>query len=116
MTPLRDPFVDTLLDFNGEQVVFESGHRVKYEAVQVPVSSEKPHGLDYSLKLLDPNGRRLVCFDNAHRVKGQKHGEPQDHRHQGSSRKPYVYQDAGTLFADFWKAVDAVLKAEGVIP
>jgi hypothetical protein len=30
--------------------------------------------------------------------------------------RPYEYQDAATLLADFWKKVDAVLREKGVIP
>jgi hypothetical protein len=30
--------------------------------------------------------------------------------------RPYEYQDAATLLADFWEAVDAVLRERGVIP
>ena len=30
--------------------------------------------------------------------------------------RPYDYQDAATLLADFWAEVDAVLKQRGVIP
>jgi hypothetical protein len=30
--------------------------------------------------------------------------------------KSYDYQDAATLLADFWQAVDAVLKERGAIP
>ncbi len=29
--------------------------------------------------------------------------------------KPYAYQDAATLLADFWQLVDAVLKERGVL-
>ena len=30
--------------------------------------------------------------------------------------KPYDYQDAASLIADFWSTVDAVLRDRGVIP
>ena len=29
--------------------------------------------------------------------------------------KPYAYEDAATLLADFWQAVDAVLKERGAL-
>jgi hypothetical protein len=35
---------------------------------RLPVSLEKPHGVDYSLTLHGPEGERLVGFDNAHRA------------------------------------------------
>jgi hypothetical protein len=37
-----------------------------------------------------------------------------DHRHRLQTVKPYAYKDAATLLADFWQAVDAVLKERGV--
>ena len=63
-----------------------------------------------------PPGERLVGFDNAHPVAGQKRGEPQDHRHRLRTIRSYEYHDAATLLADFWSTVDAVLRERGVIP
>lgn len=83
---------------------------------RVPASPEKPHGLDYSLTLHGPDGERLVGFDNAHPAGRRKRGEPQDHRHRFATVKPYDYRDAATLLADFWTAVDAVMRERGVIP
>jgi hypothetical protein len=73
-------------------------------------------GIDYSLTLHGPEGERLVGFDNAHPVAGQKRGEPQDHRHRLRSIRPHEYRDAATLLAEFWETVDAVLRERGVIP
>ena len=85
MTEPRDPTLDVLLDLDGQVLVVdpEGGHWVRFVVTRVPVSPEKPHGLDYSLTLHGPDGERLVGFDNAHPVARQKHGEPQDHRHPG---------------------------------
>ena len=83
---------------------------------RVPVSPEKAHGLDYSLRLHGPDGERLVGFDNAHPAARQRRGEAQDHRYRLRSIRPYEYRDAATLLADFWEAVDAVLRERGVIP
>ena len=117
MTEGRDPSLDALLDLDGQVLVVdpEGGHWVKFVARRVPVSPEKLHGLDYSLTLHGPSGERLVGFDNAHPVGRQKRGEPQDHRHRLRTVKPYDYQDAGALMADFWETVDAVLRERGVI-
>src|SRR2546422_941086 len=93
----------------------EGGHWVRFVVTRVPVSPEKPHGIDYSLTLHGPNGERLVGFDNAHPVARQK-GEPQDHRHRLRTIRAYEYRDAATLLADFWTTVDAVLRERGVIP
>lgn len=116
MKEVRDPSLDSLLDLDGQVLVVdpEGGHWVKFVVTAVPVSPEKPQGLDYSLTLHGPTGERLVGFDNAHPVGRRKRGEPQDHRHRLRTVKTYDYEDAGTLLADFWGEVDAVLKERGV--
>jgi hypothetical protein len=114
----RDPGLDILLDLNGQVLIVDpdGGYWVHIVATRVSLSSEKPHGLDYSLTLHGPDGARLVGFDNAHPVNGHRRGEPQDHRHRLRTIKAYEYRDAATLFADFWDAVDAVLREKGVLP
>jgi hypothetical protein len=116
VTEPRDPTLDVLLDLDGQVLVVdpEGGHWVRFVVTRVPVSPEKPHGLDYSLTLHGPDGERLVGFDNAHPVARRRHGEPQDHRLR--TIRPYEYQDAATLLAEFWETVDAVLRERGVIP
>ena len=117
MTAPPDPSLDTLLDLDGQVLVVdpEAGHWVRFVVTRVPVSPEKPHGLDYSLTLHGPDGERLVGFDNAHRVARQELGGPQDHRHRLRTIKVYEYRDAAGLLADFWNAVDSVLRERGVI-
>ena len=113
----RDPFLDVLLDLDG-QLLFvdpEGGHWVHFVLTRVDVSPEQPHGLDYSLTLHGLEGERLVGFDNAHPVAGHRRGEPQDHRHRLRTIKAYEYRDAATLPGEFWKTVDAVLREKGVI-
>lgn len=118
MSEPRDPSLDALLDLDGTVLVVDpdGGHWVKFVVTGVPASPEKPHGLDYSLTLHGPDGARLVGFDNAHPVGRVKRGEPQDHRHRLRTVRPYDYENAGTLLADFWTEVDAVLKERGVRP
>ena len=115
MAQPRDQTLDALLDLD-RQVLVVDPEGGWFVVTRVPASPEKPHGLDYSLTLHGPDGERLVGFDNAHPAGGQKRGEPQDHRHGLRTVKPYDYQDAATLLADFWTAVDAVLREKGVIP
>lgn len=96
------------------------GHWVRFVVTRVPVSAEKPHGLDYTLTLHGPDGERLVGFDNAHAVRqpgmGRRgRGAPHDHRHRLRAVRPYEYRDAARLLTDFWTEVDAVLKERGVI-
>jgi hypothetical protein len=111
-----DPGLETLLDLDGVVLVVdpEGGHWVKFVVTRVPVSPEKPHGLDYSLTLHGPDGRRLVGFDNAHPA-GRRGPVAYDHRHRFRTVKAYEYRDAAELLADFWRAVDAVLRERGVI-
>jgi hypothetical protein len=111
----HDPALDALLDLDGLTLVVDpdGGHWVRFMVTRVPVTPEKPHGLDYSLTLHGRNGERLIGFDNAHLVGKQKRGEPQDHRDRIRTVKPYDYSDAATLLADFWLEVDAVLKERG---
>lgn len=118
MTEPPDPTLDLLLDLDGQVLVVDpqGNHWVRFVATRVPVSPEKPHGIDDSLTLHGPDGERLVGFDNAHPVGRQKRGERQDNRHRLRSIRPYDYQDAATLLADFWEAVDAVLRNRGVTP
>ncbi|HEY1930703.1 MAG TPA: hypothetical protein VGG99_01705 [Acetobacteraceae bacterium] len=109
MTEPRNPNLDVLLDLDGQVLVVDpqGGHWVRFIITRVPVSPEKLHGIDYSLTLQGPDGKRLVGFDHAPPVARQKHGEPQDYRHtpakSGHQRtiRPYEYQDPATLLADF---------------
>ena len=119
----RDPSLDALLDLDGQVLVIdpETRHWVRFVVRRVTATEVKPHGLDYSLTLHGPDGERIVGFDNAHSVKGQygpgaKTRAAYDHKHRLKAVRPYDYQDAATLLADFWKTVDAVLRAKGVIP
>ena len=74
----RDPSLDTLLDLDGQVLVIdEAGYWVKFVVNQVPATADKPHGLDYTLTMHGPDGARLVGFDNAHQVEGQRGGAPQ---------------------------------------
>ncbi len=116
----RDPGLDALLELDGQVLVVDPdrGHWVKFVARRVPVTPEKPHGLDYSLTLHDRSGQRLVGYDNAHPVSSERKREraaQKDHMHRLKVVKPYEYKDAATLLADFWTDVDAVLKEKGVI-
>jgi hypothetical protein len=116
--PPRDPTLDTLLDLDGQVLVVDPDGRcwVKFVVKRVPVSLEKPHGLDYSLTLHGPNGEWLVGFDNARPLRRQRRGQTQDHRHRLRTVKPYEYRDAAALLADFWATVDGVLQDRGVFP
>ena len=118
----RDASLDTLVDLDGQVLVVdpEGRHWVRFVVRRVAANEAKPHGLDYSLTLHGPDGERLIGFDNAHpvrRTSGQrgKAGTTFDHRHRLKTVLPYEYQDAAALLADFWAAVEQVLRERGVI-
>lgn len=122
MASARDHSLDTLLDLHGQTLfVDETGHWVKFVVRRTAVTSDRPHGLSYSLTLHTPDGTRLVGFDNAHPVadrrrSGRRKRDESDHQHRFRTVRPYEYTDAATLLADFWSAVDSVLKERGVLP
>lgn len=118
----HDASLDTLLDLDGQVLVVdaEGRHWIRFVVQRVTATEAKPHGLDYSLTLHGPDGERLVGFDNAHPVRrasgpGGKAGTAFDHRHRLKTVRPYEYQDAAALLADFWAAVEEVLRERGVI-
>jgi len=47
---------------------------------------------------------------------GGKTGSTFDHKHRLKTVRPYEYKDAATLLADFWSAVDAILREKGIAP
>jgi hypothetical protein len=58
VTEPHDPTLDVLLDLDGQVLVVDpdSGHWIRFVVTLVPVSPEKPHGIDYSLTLHGPDG------------------------------------------------------------
>ena len=111
---MRDPSLDNLLDLHGQVLVIDAtGYWVRFVVHHVPVTEQKPHGLDYSLTMHAPDGKRLVGFDNAHPVEGKRVVD-HDHKHRLQTVKPYAYRDAASLVADFWAEVEAVMREKGV--
>jgi len=111
----RDHSLDTLLALDGEWFGLESKCWVRFEVKRVPVTPEKPHGLDYSLTLHDPGGKRLLGFDNAHSIRegtgpGARTRIAYDHKHKGQRVRFYDYEDAVTLLTDFWDEVNRIEK------
>jgi hypothetical protein len=113
--------LEFLLAFDGRVHWLESGHWIKFEIRRVDPAPERPHGLRYSFTLHDPQGNRLVGFDNAPRCPGtripvQGQAEAMDHWHrtQDDEGRPYAFKDADTLLADFFREVRRVLAEEGV--
>ena len=78
---------------------------------------DAPSGLRYAFTLHDPDGNRLLGFDNAHGVSRFKAREPEHdhwHRSEKDEGRPYRFIDADTLLADFETEVARVLKERGV--
>jgi hypothetical protein len=119
MSDRPDRTIELLLDLDGYSFAVDAkGHFVvRFVVKQVQPSSERPHGLSYSLTLHDKDGARLVGFDNAHpspaRGRGTR-GVGHDHRHRVRTTRSYQYRDAASLLADFWAEVEAVLRERGV--
>jgi hypothetical protein len=114
-----DTTLSRLLDLDDEIMEMGKGYWVKIHAAEVPPTHERPHGVDYSLCLLDPNGDRLVCYDNSHAISvgrppSRRRSKTNDHKHHRGTIKLYDYISAETLLVDFWNDVERVLKEEGV--
>jgi hypothetical protein len=87
----------------------------------VPLSPQRPHGLNYSFTLHEPDGARLVGFDNAHGVaaRGARYRQravEQDHWHRSGDDlgRPYAFTTADQLLGDFFAEVKSVLSARGI--
>ena len=76
-----------------DDVFDEEGWRVTVKIWKVPFSKASPEGIDYSLSLISPEGKRVVGYDN-HRPKGH-------HRHVLGEEGPYTYKGIDDLIADF---------------
>ena len=114
----RDTGLEALLDLDGWIADQGHGYWIKVEARRVDPTPEIPHGIRYSLKLHDPNGTRILGYDNAHGVKRPRkykyagHVLAYDHKHRHSEDKgiAYEFQDADQLMKDFFADVDRVLQ------
>jgi hypothetical protein len=106
------------LAFNGRVHHLEQGYWIKFEIARVPPTPERPHGLRYAFTLHDPEGNRLLGFDNAHAVSRSKGGTPGHdhwHRNEKDEGRPYRFTDADTLLADFEAEIVRVLDERGVV-
>ncbi len=85
-----------------------------FKISRVAITPVRPHGLNYSLVLLNAKGVRVIGFDNAHSVSqgsgpGKKHAKQYDHKHIGEKVAPYNFKCAYTLVTDFWGEVDKLV-------
>ena len=105
-----------LLDFHGRRYWLVNGWSIRFYIVESPVSTERPHGIRYSLTLHDVDGTRLLGFDNA---MGRTRRMTSDHWHpfrRTEAHEPYEFINTDRLLADFFAAVDDACQRAGVPP
>lgn len=112
--------LEFLLAFDGRLHWYDQGYAVKFEIKRVEPTELRPHGLRYSFTLHDPEGERLMGFDNAHTVspagRYAKRQAEADHWHRTGDDpgRPYAFTDAETLIGDFFAEVERILTERGV--
>jgi len=113
--------VEFLLTFDGHICELADDYWMKFEIKRVEATTERPHGLVYSLTLHAPNGVRLLGFDNAHgvpaassRPKGSPLAHDHWHRAEHDPGRLYAFQDAATLIVDFFAEAERVLAERGI--
>ena len=113
--------LEFLLAFDGRVHHLEQGYWLKFEIKRSAPTPERPHGLRYSFTLHDPEGRRILGFDNAHGVapKGSRFRKPDvehDHWHRtgADAGRPYRFTTVDKLLADFEVEVMRVLNRLGI--
>jgi uncharacterized protein DUF6516 len=117
----REHILEFLLAFDDRVHWLQHNYRLKFEIQRVEPSAERPHGLRYSLTLHDPNGKRLVGFDNAHAVsppgtRFRKRPMALDrwHRTEGDEGRLYEFVSAYQLLQDFFREARRVLNERGL--
>ena len=113
--------LEFLLAFDGRTHHLEQGYWLKFEIKRGEPSPERPHGLRYSFTLHDPQGNRLLGFDNAHVVSPPgsrylKASVETDHWHRRGDDpgRPYRFTTAEQLLVDFEREVRRVLAERGI--
>jgi hypothetical protein len=100
---ISDEFaLEFLLAFDGRIHRFDQEFWAKFEVKRVEPTPERPHGLRYSLTLHDPDGNRLLGFDNAHGVpsRGSRYRKPSvahDHWHRTRDDEGRPYEFKGVV-------------------
>ena len=91
--------------------------RIEIDARETDQTEYRPHGIKYRLVLLDPNGTRIIGYDNAHRhkikPKRQKYDARKitwDHKHKVEEVTIYEFKSASQLLNDFFNDVQKITK------
>ena len=110
-----------LLDYDGRRHYFASGHFVKFEIRLVEKSDQVPHGIAYSFTFHEPEGTRLLGYDNAHPAphSGGRYVKPKveaDHWHRTSDDegRPYAFVSVERLLEDFFAEVEMICAELGI--
>ncbi|MEE8552841.1 MAG: DUF6516 family protein [Desulfobacterales bacterium] len=111
----EDESLETLLDQDGDKHIGEDGYRVEINAHRVKPTPNRPHGIKYRLVLLDPNGTRIIGYDNKHKhrakTKRKKYGGRKitfDHKHKLEKVTNYEFESAIQLLIDFWNDIQKI--------
>lgn len=104
--------LDVLLELDGLIYYYPSGFWLKIEAKSMRRSSNYPYAVKYSLTLHDPDGKRILGYDNAHKVPGENIDSAYDHKHKGARIINYQYSSADKLLEDFYKDIEMILEKE----
>ncbi len=117
----EDHTLELLLSLDGEMHQLGGRYWLKFVVKRVPSSSVKPHGIDYSLTLHNPENERIFGMDNGHAVDhvGSRYiagpkAYDHEHRHETDLGRPYVYSSAAQLIQDFYAGVERRLAELGL--
>lgn len=79
------------------KIIYSDGAIVEVRAWSVAKTSRTPEGIKYSFVYIDPNGSRLLGYDNAH---GKGH-----HRHEGKKEQEFPFVSLEDMVMHFAKEV-----------
>ena len=116
-----DHTLEFLLAYDRRTHWLDQDYCLRFKIRRVPATAGRPHGLQYSFTLHDPEGNRLIGFDNAHGpptqgLRRQIRTRPADHWHrmEGDKGRAYRFESADKLLADFFAEVHRVLAERGI--
>lgn len=111
----EDETLQALLNMDGLRHTGDDKFRIEINTHKVKPTPHRPYGVKYRLVLLDPNGTRIVCYDNAHgpkiKTKRKIYGARRitwDHKHSVEEISFYEFESASQLLTDFWKDVHQI--------
>jgi len=113
----EDETLETLLNLDGERYIADDNFRIEIDAKRVKVTQNRPYGIRYRLALIDPNGKRIIGYENhrKHKIKTKrkKHGAKKitfDHKHKLEKITDYEFESASQLIEDFWNDINKITK------